>query len=61
MAAISAWRILIVSISSGSENATAEFTGYVASFSMETPAEDIVTATVELAIDGGVTFDLATA
>jgi len=46
---------------SGSENATAEFTGYVASFSMETPAEDIVTATVELAIDGGVTFDLATA
>ena len=46
---------------SGSENATAEFTGYVASFSMETPAEDIVTATVELAIDGGVTFDLTTA
>tara|TARA_B110001452_G_C14868835_1_gene303698 strand:+ start:65 stop:514 length:450 start_codon:yes stop_codon:yes gene_type:complete len=46
---------------SGSENATAEFTGYVASFSMETPAEDIVTATVELAIDGGVTFDLSTA
>lgn len=45
---------------SGSENATAEFTGYIASYSIDTPAEDIVTASVEIAIDGGVTFDLAT-
>ena len=46
---------------SGSENATAEFTGYIASYSIDTPVEDVVSATVEIAIDGGVTFDLATA
>ena len=46
---------------SGGENATAEFTGYIASYSLDTPVEDVVTANVEIAIDGAVTFDLATA
>jgi len=41
---------------SGSENATAEFTAYVASYSIDTPVEDVVTVNVELAIDGGVTY-----
>lgn len=45
---------------SGSENAHAEFTGYVASFSIDQPVEDVVTANIDIAIDGGVTFDLAT-
>jgi hypothetical protein len=41
---------------SGTENATAEFDGYVASFSIDTPVEDVVTVNVELAIDGGVVY-----
>ena len=44
---------------SGSDNAKAEFVGYVASFSIDSPVEDVVTANVDIAIDGGVTFDLA--
>lgn len=46
---------------SGSENATAEFTAYVASFSIDTPVEDVVAVNVELAIDGGVTYTGTTA
>ena len=46
---------------SGSENATAEFTGYIASYSIDTPVEDVVSANVEIAIDGAVSFGLATA
>ena len=46
---------------SGGENATAEFTGYIASYSIDTPVEDVVSANVEIAIDGAVSFDLATA
>lgn len=34
------------------------FEGYIASFSIEQPVEDVVTATVSIAIDGGVTFDV---
>ena len=46
---------------SGAENATAEFTGYISSYSIDTPVEDVVTANVEISIDGAVTMDLATA
>lgn len=46
---------------SGTENATAQFTGYISSYSIDTPVEDVVTANVEIAIDGAVAFDLATA
>lgn len=46
---------------SGSENATAQFTGYIASYSIDTPVEDVVSANVEIAIDGAVSFSLATA
>lgn len=45
---------------SGSENAVAQFTGFIASFSMDTPVEDVVTANVDIAIDGAVSFDLTT-
>ena len=45
---------------SGSENAIAQFTGYIASYSIDTPVEDVVTANIEIAIDGAVAFDLAT-
>jgi len=38
--------------------AGATFEGYVASFALETPVEDVVTATVQVAIDGAVTFDV---
>ena len=44
----------------GAENATAEFTGYIASFSIDTPVEDIVSSAVEIAIDEGVTFAMDT-
>lgn len=46
---------------SGSENATARFTGYVASYSIDTPAEDVVSCAIEIAIDGAVDMDLNTA
>ncbi len=46
---------------SGGENAVAQFTGFVSSFSIDTPVEDVVSANVEIAIDGAVAFDLATA
>lgn len=46
---------------SGSENAVAQFTGFVSSFSIDTPVEDVVSANVEIAIDGAVSFDLASA
>lgn len=46
---------------SGAENAVAQFTGFVSSFSIDTPVEDVVSANVEIAIDGAVAFDLATA
>lgn len=46
---------------SGSENATATFTGYISSFSIDTPVEDVVMASIEIAIDGAVAFDLVTA
>ncbi len=46
---------------SGSENATAQFTGYISSYSIDTPVEDVVTANVEIAIDGAVAFNLTTA
>ena len=45
---------------SAGENAVAEFTGYVSSFSIDTPVEDVVSANVEIAIDGAVAFALAT-
>lgn len=44
---------------SGSENAIAEFTGFVSQFSIDTPVEDVVSANIEIAIDGDVVFDLA--
>lgn len=34
------------------------FAGYAASFSIDQPVEDVVTANVTIAIDGGVTFDV---
>ena len=46
---------------SGSENAVAQFTGFVSSFSIDTPVEDVVSANIEIAIDGAVSFDLASA
>jgi len=46
---------------SGAENATAEFTAYVASFGIDTPVEDVVAVSVELAIDGAVTYTNQTA
>lgn len=46
---------------SGGENAVAQFTGYVSSFSIDTPVEDVVSANVEIAIDGAVAFALVTA
>jgi hypothetical protein len=46
---------------SGAENATAEFTAHVASFSIDTPVEDVVAVSVELAIDGAVTYSGVTA
>tara|TARA_B110000093_G_scaffold110278_1_gene118370 strand:+ start:5404 stop:5802 length:399 start_codon:yes stop_codon:yes gene_type:complete len=46
---------------SGSENAVAQFTGYISTFSIDTPVEDVVSANVEIAIDGGVAFALVTA
>ena len=46
---------------SGSENAVAQFTGYLSAFSIDTPVEDVVSANVEIAIDGAVAFDLVTA
>ena len=46
---------------SAAENAVAQFTGYVSSFSIDTPVEDVVTANVEIAIDGAVAFALTTA
>ena len=45
---------------SQSENATAEFKGFIASFSIDQPSEDVVSASVEIAIDGGITFDMNT-
>mgnify|MGYP001157582771 CR=1 FL=1 len=45
---------------SGTENAIAEFTGFVSQFSIDTPVEDVVSANIEIAIDGDVVFDLAT-
>ena len=45
---------------SGAENATAEFTGYIANYSIDTPVEDVVSANIEIAIDGSVTFNLDT-
>lgn len=45
---------------SGAENAVAQFTGYIASYSIDTPVEDVVTANVKIAIDGAVAFDLTT-
>jgi len=44
---------------SGSETATAEFEGFIASFSIDSPVEDVVSANVDIAINGGVTFDLS--
>ena len=41
-----------------SATAGATFSGYVASFSIDTPVEDVVTANVQIAIDGAVTFDV---
>lgn len=38
--------------------AGATFDGFVASFSIDTPVEDVVTANVQIAIDGEVTFDV---
>ena len=46
---------------SAGENAVAQFTGFVSSFSIDTPVEDVVSANVEIAIDGAVAFALATA
>ena len=43
------------------ENATAEFSAFVSTFSIDTPVEDIVTVTCELAIDGGITYTGTTA
>ena len=43
---------------SGSENAVAQFVGYVSSFSIDTPVEDVVSANIEIAIDGAVSFAL---
>lgn len=34
------------------------FEGYIASYAIDTPAEDVVTANVTIAIDGAVTFDV---
>jgi len=45
---------------SGSENATAQFTGYIANYSIDSPIEDVVSANIEIAIDGAVSFDLTT-
>ena len=45
---------------SGSENAKATFTGYISSYSIDTPVEDVVSANIDIAIDGAVTFDLTT-
>lgn len=39
-------------------NAGATFEGYVASFSVDTPVEDVVSANVQIAIDGAVQFDV---
>ncbi len=44
---------------SGSEDAQATFSGYVSGYSIETPVEDVVTANIEIAIDGAVAFALA--
>jgi len=44
---------------SGAEDAQATFTGYVSGYSIDTPVEDVVTANVEIAIDGAVAFALA--
>lgn len=41
---------------SGNE-AIANFSGFVSSFSVSQPVEDVVTADVQIAIDGAVTFD----
>lgn len=45
---------------SGSENAKATFTGYISGFSIDTPVEDVVSANIEIAIDGAVAFALET-
>lgn len=45
---------------SGSENARASFAGFISSFSIESPIEDVVTCNIELSIDGAVTFALDT-
>jgi hypothetical protein len=45
---------------SGNENAVAQFVGYVSSFSIDTPVEDVVSANIEIAIDGAVSFALET-
>ena len=39
------------------DQAIANFTGFVSSFSISQPVEDVVTADVQIAIDGSVTFD----
>lgn len=45
---------------SGSENAKATFTGYISGYSIDTPVEDVVSANIEIAIDGAVAFALET-
>lgn len=44
---------------SGSDDAVAQFGGFISSFTIDTPVEDVVSANVEIAIDGAVAFALA--
>ena len=46
---------------SGTENAQATFTGYISNYSIDTPVEDVVSANIEIAINGAVAFNLVTA
>lgn len=45
---------------SGGENAKATFSGYISQYSIDTPVEDVVSANIEIAIDGSVAFALVT-
>ncbi len=54
-------QLFVIKWVSAGENATAEFTGYIASYAIDTPVEDVVSANVEIAIDGAVDFSLVTA
>jgi predicted secreted protein len=48
----------IIWTDSGNNVAGATFKAFVASYSVEQPVEDVVTASVQLAIDGAVTFNV---